>query len=149
MAGKYSIDQASYADAAYVVLHARKEDSLGTPQGGVKEVLQKVFRVSRDTVYAVKVEGVPLCIFGVAEATLLSGAATPWVVGTPEMRRHSTFLLRASRKILKVLLKEFGSLRSRVHRANTESIRWLQWLGFDVYCYEEDHSPYYFCVKGG
>src|SRR3990167_10508660 len=78
------------------------------------------------------VDGRVACMFGVAIPSLL-GMARPWLLGSNELPRHSRIFLRRSRAYVEGLKVEFPYMGNYVDARNTESIRWLRWLGFNIY----------------
>jgi len=99
----------------------------------VHKVLSTCYRVSRDTTYAGLADGEAICVFGVRPPSLLGAVAQPWMVGTDGVRTHSRAFLRFSRRVVRVLSREFPHMRNWVDERNSDAIRWLQWLGFQVY----------------
>lgn len=72
------------------------------------------------------------CMFGVAEATFLSTDGVPWLLGSTELPRHAKAFLRMSRAYMQETRLSYPVLRNLVDSRNTQSIRWLRWLGFDI-----------------
>lgn len=78
------------------------------------------------------IDGVPVCMFGVSPRGLLAGVGEPWMLATNRLQLAKREFLRASKPVLRVMLEDFPRLVNIVHARNTEAIRWLRWLGFDV-----------------
>lgn len=76
------------------------------------------------------IDGEPFCMFGVAPYSVLTGAGTPWLLGTDRAREVPKDFLRQSRALLPVMSKGFSRLENLVDARNDMSIRWLKWLGF-------------------
>lgn len=121
-------------DLRWVALYMRPEDraeiwsaSRSTPMQALVDTVQ----VSRDTKVAVSGR-VPMCIFGCAQTTPLSGWAAPWALGTPEVERNAAWFLKASKTVVAGWRQEYRVLRNFVHAENRLSVRWLRWLGFEL-----------------
>ena len=67
----------------------------------------------------------PAAVFGVHYGVI-------WLVGTDDITRHPITFYRQSRKIFHELKKGYRVLHNFVHVSNTFSLRWLQWLGFQI-----------------
>ena len=75
--------------------------------------------------YAAFIDGNLCAVFGVNNGFI-------WLVGTEEINRHPVSFFSHSRKIFNILKKGYSFLENYVHVSNTLSIRWLNWLGFNV-----------------
>lgn len=82
--------------------------------------------VSRDTNTALAGEKV-LAMFGAAPFTDDVGAV--WMLGSDELLKHGTALLRTSKAYVDKWRTEYRSLMNYVDCRNTVSIKWLKWLG--------------------
>lgn len=80
----------------------------------------------------VELDGEPLALVGVATQSLLSGTASPWLLGTTAIERNPMAFLRASRRLFPTLIQGTNYLENRVDARNEASIRWLAWLGFQL-----------------
>lgn len=76
--------------------------------------------------YCALLDGKPCAVFGVAHGGVI------WLVGTDEIARHPVTFYRVSRRIFPVLSAGYSSLENYVDARNTLSLRWLQWLGFEI-----------------
>lgn len=86
--------------------------------------------------------------FGVGAALPIFG--TPWMLATDEILKHQKTLLRLSRKKVAEWVEQYGFLVNFVDSRNTASIKWLEWLGFEVdchkaYCHDPEVPFYMFC----
>lgn len=134
MRHEYSVRPATLEDVAYVAEHMREDDRnevLASSQRSPKEALEFSFQASRDPM-AGCVDGVPACIFGVAELSLVSDKASPWLLGTDELPKHARAFLRMSRAYVSNLKKQYAFLYNYVDVRNTNAVRWLGWLGFKI-----------------
>lgn len=78
------------------------------------------------------VDGAPVCLFGVAPLTLLSGTGVPWMLGTDAIETHARAFLRRNRAMVAMMKAPYRRLENAVDARNTLSIRWLGWLGFTI-----------------
>ena len=52
-----------------------------------------------------------------------------WMMCTNQVFKHQIIFLKATRVLLKEILKEYGYLHNIVWKKNTVHIKWLKWLG--------------------
>ncbi len=86
-------------------------------------------------VYAGLIDGVPVCMFGVAAYSILSSKGIPWMVGSTGLRSASAQkeLVRLSLPIVEFMQDQFPEmLFNLVDDRNTAAKRWLRWLGFTL-----------------
>ncbi len=76
------------------------------------------------------VDGNPVCLFGVAPASLLSGTGIPWLLATDAIEAHARAFLRRNKVMLGHMQARFSRLENWVDTRNMVSRRWLNWLGF-------------------
>lgn len=74
----------------------------------------------------------PIALFGFAPWGLMSGAASPWLVGTDALRKHGRALNRMGKAYCAEASSEFPVLVNYVDVRNTASVRWLRGLGFKM-----------------
>lgn len=79
------------------------------------------------------VDGVPMCIFGVAPLSLMSGYGAPWMLGAEGLERHAVAFLRRNRPFVAEMRAVFPRMENWVDARNAASIRWLRWLGFTIH----------------
>ena len=77
-------------------------------------------------------QGRVVCMYGVAEISILSNTGIPWLLGTDEIEEHSKYFLRHNRYYMRDIRKKYSLLVNFVDARNTVAIRWLEWLGFTV-----------------
>lgn len=131
----FSIEQATDAAAAYVAENMRQADrdeiwAAGrlTPQ----EAIERSLEVSRDTAGVGVVDGEPVCAFGIGQWSALALHGIPWLLGTDKLVQHAALFLRRSRQYMDVAKVEYKILENHVDARNTETLKWLGWLGFTV-----------------
>lgn len=107
--------------------------------------------VSGGTGYTGMADGIPVCLYGVAPGSLVDPAGRPWLLGTNDVPYHSVKFLRESKRIVNEMREQFGNLYNYVDARNTVSIRWLSWLGFDIYealPYGIEQRPFHLFTMG-
>jgi len=87
--------------------------------------------VSRDT-WVGMADGRPVVAFGALPSSILGGAASLWLLATPDLYPHSRTFIRSARPVLAALGRAYPQLTSIVVASNVVAIRWLQWLGFTI-----------------
>lgn len=140
MRHNYTIRPATEADVAYVAANMREADRAevaASSRRSPEEALMFSFQASRDPL-AGCVDDVPICVFGVAELSIVSDRASPWMLGTDELPKHARAFLRMSRAYVSNLKKQYAFLYNYVDVRNTYAVRWLVWLGFKI----EDPQPF-------
>lgn len=93
--------------------------------------------VSRDT-WVGMADGQPVVAFGALPSSILGGAASLWLLATPELYPHTRTFIRSARPVLAAIHARHPQLTSIVLQSNVVAIRWLRWLGFDVV--EQPHA---------
>jgi hypothetical protein len=77
------------------------------------------------------IDGVPVCMFGVVPASILSGIGIPWLITTNKVARHDKVFLRRCRPVVAAMLASYPRLSNIVAEDNTVARKWLAWLGFE------------------
>lgn len=98
-----------------------------TPYEGLKRGLQK-----SDFAYTGFVQGVPICMWGVAPSAPLGRMGTPWMIGSWELDRHAKTFVKECRKYIDEMFRDYELLRNFVDVRNVKSINWLRWMGFEI-----------------
>lgn len=128
---KVEIRPAQESDVAAIVADIREADAvemrlLGTdPEAALREGL-------RSSVWARtgEVDGVPVCMFGVARENYMLGHGIPWMLSANGLERvRKTFIVRC-RGVVDDMRRTCPVLGNVVHADNTRAIQWLEWLGF-------------------
>ncbi len=92
------------------------------------------------------VDGRVMAIWGVGKVTILSEVAQPWMLTSPLVENHYRAFLRHSKHLLNDMKKEAIVFSNFVDVRNTQSIKWLRWLGFtihDALPYGPDDMPFH------
>jgi len=87
------------------------------------------------------VDGRPACMFGLATASLMSGIGQPWMLSGELILSHQTAFLRHYRPFLEEMRALFPVLTNWVDARYIASIKWLQWMGFEIHA-AEPYGPF-------
>lgn len=138
---RHNIRQATVDDAAFIAQNVREPDkdelwatSFATPEHACLNGLR-----FSDVAMVAEVDGVPLCMWGIAPVCLLTGTAIPWMVGTKDLDAKAKVFLRYCREPLLEMFQGYDRLINYVDARNTKAIRWLRYMGFTV---EKESAPY-------
>lgn len=77
------------------------------------------------------IDGKPEAIWGAGDLNILTGTGSPWMVCSDKATKDLRAFLKFSRHWCDQLSGRYLVLRNMVHCRNTNSIRWLKWLGFE------------------
>lgn len=118
-------------DRDYLVAHARAADVAEVEAAGLTYASALEQSVARSDWTAVgDFGGRPLCVFGVAPASLLGGIGLPWMLGAEGLEAEfRTFLVHCPR-VMAAFRASYPRLVNFVDERNATAIRWLRWLGF-------------------
>ena len=86
--------------------------------------------------YTALQDGQPIAMFGVSQDYEDPRVAVPWLLGTDQLTSTSMALLRYSRRYVDEAKERYQQLYNYVDVDNTASVKWLGWLGFDIYVAE-------------
>ena len=62
----------------------------------------------------------------------------PWLLGTDLTKKVKRAFLTDLKRCSEIMVRDYGILVNYVHPDNTQSVRWLSWLGFKI----EDPIPF-------
>lgn len=118
----------------YIADHLRAPDrvelAITSPGLTMREILAQSVVESRWTIVAC-VDGVPAILYGVAP-TPERYVGTAWMLATDDVRKVRREFLSRCKDEVRLMQQKFAVLTNQVHRENTLSIRWLEWLGFTI-----------------
>jgi len=137
---KYEIVPATKEHALQLAETMRREDVEEAWAGWHKTPLQALEASLEYTIHpwAALADGRVVCMYGAAQSSVLSFRGFPWLLGSEELPVHFRAFLRGNVKYVSSLKKEFDILENYVDARNTQAIRWLKWLGFEL----EPEAPY-------
>lgn len=137
---KYSLATATEQDLCHIAQNMDPADAAevwATAHLTPLEAITISAAASRDP-WVGRVEGVPICAFGVSQRTILDDKGVPWLLGTPEIRKHARVFLHVSRNWVEAQAECFRTLENFVDSRHTRAVKWLRWLGFTI----EPAQPY-------
>ena len=73
-----------------------------------------------------------LCMFGVAELSILDNKGIPWMLSSDELKDHARPFLRGSRMYIDLMKEKYPFMVNFVDARNRAAIRWLRWLHFKL-----------------
>ena len=85
-------------------------------------------------------QGRALCMFGIAELSILDNKGIPWMLSSDELKNHARPFLRGSRIYIDVMKVRYPFMINFVDARNRAAIRWLNWLKFRLLP-AEAHGP--------
>nr|BDD45115.1 hypothetical protein 5 [bacterium] len=91
-----------------------------------------------DRVYTGRINGQPVCMFGVHCDSLLERLGTPWMIGSRLLEQHAITFLRHCRAEVQKMLSGYDMLENYVDARNAPAVKWIRWLGFTL----EEAKPY-------
>lgn len=95
---------------------------------GVREEIEDSIYCADECWAVINAENEYLAVFGRTKVVGYAGNLI-WCVGTNKLQRYWFPFVRESRKVLREWAHEYGVLYNAVGSFNTESMRWLSWLG--------------------
>lgn len=150
MENVYIFDKPKEADAMYVASNLKNDNQLEIlacmGDNALSDILQSL--KTSDDIGCCYINGLPAAIYGVKRKSPLSDDGLAWLLMTSEVEHHKVFAARACKKGLAAILAKYQRVFNYVNAENKEIIRWLRWLGADMYgpvpygVYNKDH--YYF-----
>lgn len=99
---------------------------------GPKSALIYALRSSLWALTAI-VDDQPHAMFGVTSASMIEGIGEPWMLGTDKIYDHGRDLLRIGPAIVAEMETTFSQLRGGVSEDNDRALRFLRFLGFEIF----------------
>jgi hypothetical protein len=111
----------------------READAREIREGsGLSPAIAVAFSIAHSSPgYAALLEKEPVVIFG-ASPSATPGVGVVWLLATPEIERHPVRFYRESRRMFAKVTEKYETLVNWVDCRNKLSLRWLQWLGFEI-----------------
>lgn len=132
---RYDIMPVQRWHAYYIARYMREADRMevwASNQLVPREAIFKSLEVSHVRKATGTADGVPICIFGIGQPTILSDEGSPWMLATDGLAQHAKPFLQLSRRWMADVQKDYRLLANFVDARNTKSIKWLRWLGFTI-----------------
>jgi hypothetical protein len=76
--------------------------------------------------------GQPVAVLGVSTLSLLYNIGAPWMLTVGHHARHRRALMTLGRAYTAAMLEQYHSLENHVDARHTESVAWLQRLGYRI-----------------
>ena len=140
--GRWEVVQAKPEHAKFIAENMKQPDvdevwasSKHTP----KEAIVTSMSLSQE-VWAGLGDGEPIIIMGVVKQDMLN-RAVPWMLGTDALPLFTRPFLRDAKAMSNRWLDECSFLFNYVDARHTVSVRWLEWMGFEV-MEAEPFGPY-------
>jgi hypothetical protein len=133
VASKVELVLASPAHVGTIANRMRPMDALECRASGhtPRQALRLGLRSSA-LCYTAKVDGRPEAMFGLVVTSALSGAGTPWLLGTETVYRNGRAMMRLGPRILSAMTDSTPNLTNLVAVANAPALRFLRRLGFSI-----------------
>lgn len=129
-------DSVSSDDLAYIAANMREDDKAELyaahgPDVDIEALLAQSHWQSAESFILRAPSGEPLAILGFVPAPYDSYVAIPWLLGVPNINKHTKGFIRASQAVLDSLLGvKYSYMCNYVHEKHETSIRYLKFLGF-------------------
>lgn len=117
---------AAHADAIMPLLSDADRDELNALTDGQGAAVMRWVVTISQRAWCGTLDDRPLFLAG----ALPDGVV--WMLGTPEIARVRKFYLRATRTMASEMQTMFPVIRTHVDVRYVRSLRWLEWLGFDL-----------------
>lgn len=131
------------ADIGTLVAHLRPGDrqELEASNGGdLHDAVRHALHISAHR-WAMDIDGELALLGGVAVVSLLTGTASPWLLGTTVLDARGGVLTRVGLRYRDLASGLYPHLVNYVDARNVKSIRWLKRLGFTVAAEPVPHGP--------
>lgn len=79
------------------------------------------------------IDGVAACVWGLIPPTILSDHAWLWLLTTNIIAEHKFLFIRHSQRYVEEALDKYPTIVGDVLVDNPQAIRWLKWLGAELY----------------
>ena len=122
-------------DILYLSAHLRKEDRrelVGMVGPDIEREIRHCVETS-DTAYACCLGGKTLAAFGVICKNPFERHGIIWMLASEETAKHKIYTGKWTRRGIKAFLQDWEVLYNFVDEGNTETIKWLKWIGAEVY----------------
>lgn len=132
----YRVRPATLEDCAFLAPRLRQADVTemqaldgSDPYRGLVESLS-----ASHIANVIEHDGVPFAIYGGAPDDMCSDCTVgiSWLLGTDDLKRHSTWFIRNCRRLLDEVHEVFPTLHNYADVRNTVHLRWLRWSGFTL-----------------
>lgn len=123
---------------APMVRHADIEEIWAASMQTPKQAMLHGMKFSSES-YVGFVNDEPICMWGIAQESLVGNLGVPWMISTTSMDKYAVTFLRHCRDQVLEVLKSYAWLVNYVDARNIRAMRWLEWLGFEI---DAEPQPY-------
>ena len=104
---------------------------------GLPAAAAVAYSIAVSKAYSVLLDERPVVIFGVGPNAPKNGRTDGrtgeiWLVGTEEIEKRPVMFYRVSKRLFPMVCDGYSDLVNFVDARNILSLRWLEWLGFDI-----------------
>jgi hypothetical protein len=136
LTGSRQIEIVPAARAHADAIELRPGDARELAALGIADVPAKLSEGIERSIWsqAYLIDGEVAALVGLAAASLLgSSEGIPWLITGKPVDRHKKLFLRETRAGVERMKAAYPVLRNIVHAEYHQTIRWLRWLGFEVF----------------
>lgn len=118
----------------HVLLNISPEDAAELTAAGLEPMESFLSGISKSVIVGlvIKDDAEPVALFGCVPDTRQPNTGIPWMVATPEFRKHPRDGMALSRQVVGQMQEKFNHLHNLVHNEHWTVIRWLSWCGFTL-----------------
>ncbi len=80
-----------------------------------------------------ELDGVPVCIFGLAMGSYISGLGVPWMLAAEGLDRADFAFARRCLAVVRAMRARYPRLVNVVDARSRRTIAWLRWVGFHIH----------------
>jgi hypothetical protein len=148
---RVEIREACEADIAAILADIREADVTEMAALGITPEIAMADGLKRsDWAMTGLLDGVPVCMFGVAPRSIILGEGVPWMLAANGLERAQVKFLKTCRPAVNLMRASYPKLMNFVHADNSVTIKWLRWLGFAFAPpnWPEDAEPPRYTING-
>ncbi|CAB4198777.1 hypothetical protein UFOVP1324_4 [uncultured Caudovirales phage] len=120
-------------DALYLAQHLRERDTTEVLAVAESVIDSIDAAIMASPICAVACIGDrPVFVIGCAPLPEREGMGVPWLLATDEVTAHRGALTKITKHYVGLFLERWPALLNYVDQRNTDSVRWLQRLGFTI-----------------
>ncbi len=120
------------ADLAPRLRQADRDEVWASHRNSPADALSRSLGMSTHA-WAGLADGRLVCLWGVCPISLISRTGAPWLLGSDDIETYQMAFLRRSRPFVDEMLGVYTVLTNWVDDRNRVSMRWLRWLGFNLF----------------
>lgn len=131
---KVDIISANAEHAAHIARYIRDSDRAEIMASSGLEPMEALnaSMLWSSMIWTGRIDCEPVCIFGVGGPYLIGGLGIPWLIATDKVMTAKFQFLSLNKIYVRQMLGVYTVLKNYVDARNTDSIRWLEWIGFQI-----------------